>query len=90
MVTIPDKIKHYLDDEKNVPLIGKQNSLWYYISLEEKELLAEFVAEIDRIPESVWRQYPEDVILEYSHKGNLAARIVHNCIIKNKEDDARC
>ena len=42
------------------------------------------VADIDKIPEAIWRQWPEDKMLQYSHWGNLADRIVRNCVIRDK------
>ncbi len=82
MIKIPKSIQRYLDDEKNVPLISANGTLWYYITNREKELLQKFVVELDSIPESIWRKWPEETILQYSHWGNLANNIVRNCIIK--------
>ena len=45
-------------------------------------MLKKFVDEIDRIPESTWRTWSEDVALQYSHWANLADRIVRNSKIR--------
>lgn len=82
LIKIPLSIKRYLEDEKNVPLIENKGTLWYNISKKEKELFSDFVKEIDNIPENIWRKYPEKEILKISFMGNLADRIVRNCIIK--------
>ena len=85
MIQIPEKVKHYLENEENIPLVEVDRTRWYYISQEEKDILAQFVIDIDKIPEKVWRNYPEDVIWKFSCMGNLADRVVRNCIVREVE-----
>ena len=82
MVKVPKTIQKYLEDESTVPLIDVKGTLWYYITQREKDMLKKFVDEIDRIPESTWRTWSEDVALQYSHWANLADRIVRNSKIR--------
>ena len=82
MVKVPKTIQKYLEDENSVPLIDVKGTLWYYITQREKDMLKKFVDEIDRIPESTWRTWSEDVALQYSHWANLADRIVRNSKIR--------
>ena len=84
VIRIPKEIKGYLKDESSVPLVEIKGTKWYSITQREKELLIKFVADIDKIPEAIWRQWPEDKMLQYSHWGNLADRIVRNCVIRDK------
>ena len=86
MVNINPKIAHYLEHEDSVPLIEINGTRWYHITEEESILLKEFIAELDRIPEDVWRKYTESTILDYSYKGNLAERIVRNCVIRRTKN----
>lgn len=81
LIKIPKPIKNYLEND-NVPLIEHNGTLWYSITEKEKELFSDFIKEIDNIPENIWRKYPEKEILKISFMGNLADRIVRNCIIK--------
>lgn len=81
-IRIPKEIKGYLKDESSVPLVEIKGTKWYSITQKEKELLKKFVADIDSIPEAIWRQWPEDKMLQYSHWGNVADRIVRNCKIR--------
>jgi len=83
MVRIPKTIQKYLEDESTVPLVDIKGTLWYSITQKEKDLLQKFVKELDAIPEEKWRKLPEDMILEYSHWGNLADRIVRNSVVRN-------
>ena len=82
MITIPENVKHYLENEKTVPLVEVKGTKWYYISKEEKETLQTFVKEVDKIPEKVWRNWPESEIFKYCGMGNVADRIVRNCITR--------
>ena len=82
MITIPENVKHYLENEKTVPLVEVKGTKWYYISKEEKETLQTFVREVDKIPEKIWRNWPESEILKYCDMGNIADRIVRNCITR--------
>ena len=82
MIKIPEEIKKYLENEESVPLVEIKGTKWYSITNEEKEILSNFVKEIDNIPEEIWRKYPEKEILKYSYMGNLADRIVRNCVVK--------
>ena len=82
MVKVPKTIQKYLEDENSVPLIDVKGTFWYYITQREKDMLKKFVDEIDRIPESTWRTWSEDVALQYSHWANLADRIVRNSKIR--------
>ena len=82
MVKVPKTIQKYLEDENSVPLIDVKGTLRYYITQREKDMLKKFVDEIDRIPESTWRTWSEDVALQYSHWANLADRIVRNSKIR--------
>ena len=85
MIPIPESVRHYLENEKNIPLVEVNRTKWYYISQKEKDMLAQFVIDIDKIPEKVWRNYPEDIIWKFSCMGNLADRVVRNCIVKEGE-----
>lgn len=85
MLTIPNNIKKYLENEKNVPLVEVKGTRWFYISQKEKDTLKQFVKDLDSIPEKVWRSYPENEILKFSYMGNLADRIVRNCIVREGE-----
>ena len=82
MITIPENVRHYLENEKSVPLVEIKGTKWYYISKEEKETLQTFVKEVDRVPESVWRNWPESEISKYCDMGNIADRIARNCITR--------
>lgn len=82
MIRVPSSIKHYLDDEKSVPLIAHNGIMWYYITQKEKDTLEKFIAKIDSIPESEWRLWDDKKKWKYSTYGNLADRIVRNCKIK--------
>lgn len=82
MIRVPSSIKHYLDDEKSVPLIAHNGIMWYYITQKEKDTLKKFIAKIDSIPESEWRLWDDKKKWKYSTYGNLADRIVRNCKIR--------
>lgn len=82
MIRVPSSIKHYLDDEKSVPLIAHNGIMWYYITQKEKDTLEKFIAKIDSIPESEWRLWDDKKKWKYSTYGNLADRIVRNCKIR--------
>lgn len=85
MIRVPSSVKHYLDDEKNVPLIAYNGSMWYHITQKEKDTLTKFIAKIDSIPESEWRLWDDKKKWKYSMYGNLADRIVRNCKIRETE-----
>ena len=85
MIRVPSSVKHYLEDEKNVPLIAYNGSMWYYITQKEKDTLTKFIAKIDSIPESEWRLWDDKKKWKYSMYGNLADRIVRNCKIRETE-----
>ena len=84
IVNIDPKIAQYFENESNIPLVEINGTLWYHITEEEKQLFADFVRQIDRIPEKVWRKYTTGVVLDLSYKGNLAARVVKNSIIREE------
>lgn len=83
LITIPEQIKEYLEKD-NVPLIEVNGTKWYYITKQEKEIFENFVKDVDKIPENIWRKYPESEILEIAHLGNLADRIARNSITKER------
>ncbi len=85
MIRVPSSVKHYLEDEKNVPLIAYNGSMWYHITQKEKDTLTKFIAKIDSIPESEWRLWDDKKKWKYSMYGNLADRIVRNCKIRETE-----
>ena len=85
MIRGPSSVKHYLEDEKNVPLIAYNGSMWYHITQKEKDTLTKFIAKIDSIPESEWRLWDDKKKWKYSMYGNLADRIVRNCKIRETE-----
>ena len=82
MIRVPSSVKHYLEDEKNVPLIAHNGSMWFHITQKEKETLQRFIEKVDSIPESEWRQWDDKKKWKYSMYGNLADRIVRNSIIR--------
>ena len=38
MIRVPSSVKHYLDDENNVPLIAHNGSMWFHITQKEKDI----------------------------------------------------
>lgn len=78
----PEIIKSYIEDEKSVPLIEHKRSLWYHITEEERDALAQYIATLDRIPREEWEALPEADKWRLSCAINDAERIVRNCIIK--------
>lgn len=81
-ITIPENIRKYVEDERTVPLIACNHSLWYHITQEEKDALQALVKAIDSIPEAEWRTWDEREIMKWCAIGNNAARIVRESIIK--------
>ena len=84
MIRVPSSVKHYLDDERNVPLIAYNGSMWFHITQKEKDTLEKFIVKVDSIPESEWRTWDDKKKWKYSMYGNLADRIVRNCKIREE------
>ena len=83
-ITPPENIRAYVEDESRVPLVSIKNVLWYSITQEEKESLAEFLNAVDSVPEAVWRAWDEAETLEIAALGNNASRILRNSVIRSE------
>ena len=80
-IRVPREIKKYLENTDNVKTVPVKNSLWFAVTEHEKELIKEYLKEIDKIPERVWRNQPVSVIDYQCITGNNADRIVRNSVI---------
>ena len=80
-IRVPREIKKYVENTDNVKTVPIKNSLWFAVTEHEKELLKEYLKEIDKIPERVWRNQPVSVIDYQCITGNNADRIIRNSVI---------
>ena len=80
----PENIRNYVEDERSVPLVNIKGVLWYSITKDEKESIAQFLKAVDSVPESEWRTWPETEVLELAAMGNNASRILKNSIIRTE------
>ena len=81
-IEIPQIIRSYIEDEKNVPLIDIKGTLWYHITEEEKNALVQLAADLDRIPNEEFERLTDVEKWELSCAWNDAGRIVRNSVIK--------
>lgn len=81
-IEIPQIIRSYIEDEKNVPLIDIKGTLWYYITEEEKNALVRLAADLDRIPNEEFQRLTDAEKWTLSCAWNDACRIVRNSVIK--------
>lgn len=79
---IPQIIRSYIEDEKNVPLIDVKGTLWHHITEEEKNALVRLAADLDRIPTEVFESLTDAEKWRLSCAWNDANRIVRNSVIK--------
>lgn len=80
-IRVPREIKKYVENTDNVKLVDIKGTKWFAITEHEKELIKEYLKEIDKIPERVWRNQPVSVIDYQCITGNNADRIVRNSVI---------
>ena len=79
---IPQIIRSYIEDEKNVPLVDVRGTLWYYISEEEKNALIQLAALLDAIPNEEFLNLSDSEKWRLSCAWNDAMRIVRNSVVK--------
>jgi hypothetical protein len=80
-IRVPREIKKYVEKTDNVKLVDIKGTKWFAVTEREKELIKEYLKEIDKIPERVWRNQPVSVIDYQCITGNNADRIVRNSVI---------
>lgn len=80
-IRVPREIKKYVENTDNVKLVDIKGTKWFAITMHEKELLKEYLTNIDKVPERVWRNQPVSVIDYQCITGNNADRIVRNSVI---------
>lgn len=68
---------------QNIPTVCDNHGiLWFSITQEEKDLLKEYLHLVDSVPEDVWRQWDDDVLIDISARGNFANRIILNSKVR--------
>ena len=81
-IKMPESIRSYIEDERNVPLIDIKGTLWYHITEEEKSALVQLAADLDRIPDEEFQCLTDAEKWKLSCAWNDAKRIVRNSVIK--------
>lgn len=81
-IEIPQIIRSYIDDERNVPLIDVKGTYWYHITEEEKNALVRLAADLDAIPCEEFESLTEEEKWRLSCAWHDAKRIVRNSIIR--------
>ena len=81
-IEIPQIIRSYIDDEKNVPLVDIRGTLWYYITEAEKNALVQLAADLDAIPNEEFLSLSDAEKWRLSCAWNDAMRIVRNSVIR--------
>ena len=84
-IEIPQIIRSYIEDEKNVPLIDVKGTLWYYITEAEKNALVRLAADLDAMPNEEFERLSDAEKWRLSCAWNDANRIVRNSVIKEDQ-----
>lgn len=89
---IPQPPKHlvkYLSSWRGMdefPTVAVDGTLWYDISQSEYDSLRQYIKELDRIPESVWRKWDDKTQMDVSTLINNAELVCRNSVIRATEN----
>lgn len=81
-IEIPQIIRSYIEDERNVPLIDVKGVYWYHITEDEKNALIKLAADLDAIPNEDFERLSDAEKWRLSCAWNDADRIVRNSVIR--------
>ena len=86
IIPVPKEIKNYVDNIESVPLIEIKGTKWFLISEEERNILKQFLYDIDAVHENVWKKWSEKEISKNGMRGINADRIIRNCVLKSDNE----
>jgi hypothetical protein len=84
-IKVPDLIRAYIEDEKNVPLVDVRGTYWYHITEEEKSALVQLAADLDAIPNEEFERLTDAEKWRLSCAWHDANRIIRNSVIREEK-----
>lgn len=81
-IPVPKEIECYVNNINAVPLVEIKGTKWFLITEKEREILKDFLHNVDAVPEKVWKTWTDNEISENGMRGINADRIIRNCVLK--------